>query len=175
MWAVSNPTKQICSELKVPYGSYSCRISFQDKRGNLLFKGFFAHGRKQISSTADDPRRREENMRLILKRHLKDLAGDCVLMAKGDTHKLLICDPSPRLYLRDTGTEIQDAYTEAGYTDRYIHPDDRWYVNSGSFMRLQIVGKESYAERAELPPVELGFAVVRFRDRKIEGIDKVTL
>lgn len=175
LWAVGNITRRITDTLKVPYGSFACKVAFHDKRGNLLFKGFFEHGRKSISSTADDPRRREENMRLILKRQLKEKAGDCVLMAKGHTHRLLVVDPTPRLYLRDDGHEIKDSYTQAAHTDRYIPPDDRWYVNTGGFMRLYKAGEESYAELADYDPMELGFAIVRVRDRVIQGIDKVTI
>ena len=175
LWMIGNITAQLCHRLKVPYGSFSCKITFVDKRGRMLYKGFFEHGRKSISSTADDPRRREENMRLILKRQLKEKAGDCVLMAKGHTHRLLVVDPTPRLFLRDDGTEIKSAYTQAAHTDPYIPPDDRWYVNTGGFMRLHKAGMEGYAERADYDPMELGFAIARIRDRKIVGIDKVTI
>ena len=57
----------------------------------------------------------------------------------------------------------------------YIHPDHRWYCNTGSFLRLYGMGISSYAEIGEYDPVELGFCVARVRDRIIQGIDKVVL
>uniref|UniRef100_A0A6M3JKD4 Uncharacterized protein n=1 Tax=viral metagenome TaxID=1070528 RepID=A0A6M3JKD4_9ZZZZ len=176
LWPIGNPTAEICDGLKVSYGSSAAKVTLVNKRGNLLYKMFLNHGRKSIHpSVADNPRRREENMRLSLQRLLREKAGDCVLMARAHTHRLLIMEPTPRLYLRDDGNTIKDAYTRAAHTDPYIPPDDRWYVSSGGFMRLYKVGEESYAERADYDPMELGFAIVRVRDRVIQGIDKVTL
>lgn len=164
----------IADELNVPYGTYSCKYSF-DYRNKTMFKMFATHGRKSINSTADDPKRRRTNMELVLKRHLKHKFGDCLLMAKGHTHKLLVCRPNPELYLTDDGKEVIQKYTHSNKVSGYIHPDHRWYVNTGSFMKLYREGVSSYAERAEYDPVELGFPVVIVRDQKIVNVKKVTL
>ena len=57
----------------------------------------------------------------------------------------------------------------------YIHPDHRWYVSAGSFLKLYEEGVSGYAEIGEYDPVELGFAIARVRNQKIVWVDKVTV
>lgn len=168
-------TQSVCEELGVTYGTYSVKATFLDKKGNLMFKAYDTHGRKGISSAADDPLRRETNMRLTLKRHLKFKAGDCAVMVKHHTHKLLVCKPESELYLTDHEGAITQNYTGWGQAESYIHPDLRWYGNAGSFLKLFGDGISGYAELAEYDPVELGFLVLKVRDRKIVSLDKVRL
>lgn len=176
-----NITREICEELDVPYGTWTCKISVvSGYRRNLIYKHFCTHGRKTITSTADDPKRRRANMELILKRNLKFKAGDCALMSMGHTHKLLVCEPDSELYLVDNGVDIKQRYTKAGQTEDYIHPDHRWFINTGSFLRLyadDVVDNvvSGYAEQFAYDPVELGFVVVKVRDCKIEGVEKVII
>ncbi|KKK74953.1 hypothetical protein LCGC14_2878630, partial [marine sediment metagenome] len=132
------------------------------------------HGRKQINSIADDPIRVEANMQLILKRHLKDLHGDCVLMCKGHTHKIIICPPRSLLYLYTGAKGITQGYTTTEHLAQYIPPESRYYLNTGSFIRLYREDELwTYQETMEFKPVELGFPVVRVRNGVIEGVDKV--
>ena len=98
-WCFGNITKQVCDRLGVPYGTYSSHITYRTQKGNVLYRHYATHGAKSISSTADDPIRRDSNQKLILKRHLKEKFGDCVLMSKGHTHKLIIAKPEKKLYL----------------------------------------------------------------------------
>jgi hypothetical protein len=168
-------TKYMCKELEVPYGTYSAKITYVGDNGKVLFKHYAVHGRKSVTSTADDPIRRDANMELILKRHMKDKAGDCLLMSKGHTHKLIVCPPREKLYLVDDGKKIVQKYTHAGQAEGYIHPDHRWYVNTGSFLRTFVIGGSTYSERAEYDPVELGFAVVMVRNGEIVGVRKIVL
>jgi hypothetical protein len=170
-----NLTARMAKELCIPFGTTTAKISYVDGNGHLILKQFATHGRKPISSTADDPKRRRTNMELILKRHLKHKAGDCLLQTKGHTHRLLVCRPDPDLYLYDNGKEIHQKYTRSDKAAGYIHPDHRWYANTGSFYKLYVTGASSYAEKAEYDPVELGFVVVLIRDRKIIDIRKITL
>jgi len=175
LWAYGDIMADMCKTLDVPYGTWSTKLTVADKRGSLMYKVFDTHGRKQITSTADDPKRRKVNMQLILKRHLKFKAGDCAVMIKHHTHKLLVCKPESELYLVDDGTKIKQAYTRWGENENYIHPDARWYGNAGSFLKLYEDGITGYAERAEYDPVELGFLVLKIRDRKIIGLEPVYL
>jgi hypothetical protein len=87
------------------YGSYSTKATWNDRNGNLMFKSYHTHGRKGISSVADDPLRVQSNMMLSLKRHLMHKFADTILMCKGHTHKLLIKPPQPQLYLYDTSMD----------------------------------------------------------------------
>jgi hypothetical protein len=167
LWAFGDIMADMCKSLGVPYGTWTTKLTVTDKRGNLMYKTYDTHGRKGISSAADDPKRRKVNMQLTLKRNLKFKAGDCAVMIKHHTHKLLVCKPESELYLTDDGTRIQQAYTGWGQTESYIHPDARWYGNAGSFLKLYGDGISGYAERAEYDPVELGFLVLKVRDRKI--------
>jgi hypothetical protein len=94
LWRFGNLTAEIAGRLGVEYGTYSAKLTVNDKNGNLMYKLFDTHGIKGISSTADDPIRRRTNMELILKRHLKHKAGDCAVMIKHHVHKLLVCNPT---------------------------------------------------------------------------------
>jgi hypothetical protein len=178
-----------------PFGTTDCKIIYKmksagGKKSITLFKQFAIHGRKQISSTADDPERAAVNMKLILKRQLKFKMGDCHLMTKGHTHKLITLAPRPVLYLNDNGKEINHNYTHqkdvSGNT--YIHPDNRWYANVGAFYK--VYGEEvtkwdplhpedsvfsSYVARGEFDPVALGFCIVKVRNGKIIDIEKVVI
>ena len=174
-WAFGDIMEQMCLDLGVPYGTWTTKMTVTDKRGKLMYKTFDEHGRKQVSSSSDDPKRRRVNMQLILKRHLKYKAGDCAVMIKHHTHKLLVCKPESEVYLTDDGNHIHQSYTGWGQNEPYIHPDARWYGNAGSFLKLYIDGITGYAERAEYDPVELGFLVLKVRDRKIISLDPVYL
>lgn len=183
LWRFSDPVEDICEELnkdlpednQIVYGTYTAKISIVDKQGNLMYKIFETHGSKSITSTADDPLRREANLKLILKRHLKFKAGDCAIMIKHHVHKLIVSAPKKELYLIDNGKEIRQRYTGGGQNEEYIHPDARWYGCAGAFLRLYGDGMSGYAEIAEYDPVELGFLVTKVRKKKIVAVEPVYL
>jgi len=177
LWRFGPISQIICDRLNIPFATWSAKLIARDSKGQLLYKSFHTHGRKIINSTADDPKRRIVNQRLILKRHLKFKMGDCILMCKGHVHKLIICGPESELFLSDDGDKIKQGYTmeDVNQTDNFIHPDHRTYVCTGSFLRLYGQGVSGYAEIAEYDPIELGFAIARFRNRKLQGVDAITL
>lgn len=175
LWRFGNITKDICGKLDVEYGTYTAKISIQDSSENLMYKIYATHGFKSIISTADDPKRRRVNMQLILKRHLKFKAGDCAIMVKGHTHKLLVCKPESELYLTDDGNKIKQKYTGWGQNEEYIHPDARWYGNTGAFLKLHGKNISGYAEIMEYDPVELGFLVLKVRRKKIVELKSIYL
>lgn len=172
---VGDITADTCAKLKIAYGGFSCVVEFIDKSG-IQFKGFFTHGRKLIRSIADDPVRREANEQLQLKQHLKYKMGDCILMAKGHTHRLLICDPRTQLYLT-TEPDIKEHYTSnpSFHKSGFIHPDHRFYINTGSFLKTFGENVTSYSELGEYDPVALGYAVVEVHDRQIVNVRKVVI
>lgn len=158
------------------YGTYSCKLIIKDKNGNLMYKHFATHGAKNISSTADDPIRQEANMKLQLKRRLHRKAGDCISMSMGHTHRLLVAEPTPLLYLTDNGKKPISKYTQAVQDAPYISPELRWYVNTGCFYRLYGEdGLSGYAERAGYDPTELGYAVMRVEGGVVKGIEEVPI
>jgi hypothetical protein len=173
---IGDITEDTClRKLHIQYGGFSCVVIFRDEQG-IQFKGFFTHGRKLIRSIADDPVRRLANEQLQLKQHLKHKMGDCLLMAKGHCHKLLICDPRTQLYLT-TEEQIEQKYTHNPPFGKggYIHPDHRWYAATGSFLRTFGEKVSGYAEQAEMDPVELGYVIVEIHDRNISDVRKVVV
>lgn len=183
LWRVGPFVEEVCERLQeysaIPplpaFGTWTAKVTWKDKKGRFMLKTFHTHGRKSINSTADDPKRRFANMELSLKRQLKFKAGDCVLMCKGHTHKLLVCAPEKELYLVDDGVGISQKYTHSpsNHPTGYIHPDHRWYVNTGSYFRLYRPGYVSYAERFDYDPMEIGWAVALVRDGYLVDVRKV--
>lgn len=186
---VGDITADTCATLGIQYGGFSCVVEFQDDHHGTQFKGFFTHGRKTIRSIADDPMRRLANEKLQLKQHLKNKMGDCLLMAKGHTHRLIIAEPHTQLYLK---TEMKEVVKEDAVEQRpnisqhythnppfgkqgYIHPDHRWYANTGSFLKCFGEDVSSYSEIGEYDPTELGYIVVEVRDRNIVNLRKVVV
>lgn len=180
---VGNMIKDIyCKELddgkRDTYGTYSCKMSIKDTKGNLMYKVFMTHGNGSIRSTADNPVRRNANMELSLQRKLAPLAGDCLIMTMSHTHLLLVKEPESELYLTDDGLGIHHAYTSAPQVANYIHPDLRWYVNTGSFYKLYAdpeLGVSGYAEKSMYRPNELGYAVIHVVDGVVKDIEKRTI
>jgi len=152
------------------YGTKSCVIRYIDRKGELLFKHYAHHGFGSISSVADDPERQQSNMKLSLKRKLKNKFADCVLRSMGHTHKLMVCNPTSQLYITTEGDTVKQGYTVANHADEYIHPDNAYYVNTGSFLKLYMKGFSGYAESFGYDPVQLGYAVAIVRDREIQEI-----
>jgi hypothetical protein len=167
---VGNITQDICEQLKVTYGTYSSKLEFTDG-----FKFFITHGARAISSVSPDPIRRKAYMEFTLKRHLEGKAGDCIVMAKGHCHKLLVAEPLPQLYLITEKGKLKQGYTKPGAKDIYIPPEHRWYVSTGSFLRTQILGVSTYSEVYEYDPVEMGYCIVRIRDKKVVNVERVVV
>jgi len=167
-------SKKICQRLQCPYGTYTALISYYDEDGKFMWNHFATHGSRQISSSADDPVRRDANLLLTLKRHLKRKVS-AYLMSKAHTHKLLVCKPNSELYLDLAGGKIvkKQTHDTTQHPTGYLHWDYRWYVNTGSFLRLYVDGISGYAERGEYDPQELGYAVALIRDGEIKDIKKV--
>lgn len=167
----------LCKESGIPYGTYTAKVIIRSKGVKEPLKIYVTHGRKSIGSVADDPVRRKSNMELVLKRHLQNQAGDCLIMVKGHAHKLLAVSPSEELYLYDDGAGIKSAYTGAG-AGNYIDPNLRFYGCSGSALRLfadPSLGVSGYGELAEYSPVELGYLRATIRGGKVVKWEKVVV
>lgn len=167
----------ICEGRLYPYGGYVCKLALSDKHG-ALHKQFLYHGPRmaRLSSNAKDHTQRIANMKAALRRCLENKACDCLVMAMGHTHKLLVSEPHPRLLMSDDGTKLVQHYLRVGdESANYIEPDCRWYCNTGSYLKSSIMGADSYAEIAGYDPIELGHLVVRVRDRKVVAIDRVVV
>ena len=152
--------------LGIPYGTFACKIFYIDKDGKEIFKHFCTHGKKTINSTDPDPKRRREAMENTLKRQLTLLAPDCLIVTKGHAHKIIVCPTEETMYVDGNDEKL---------TAHYMYPSKQWFTCSGSFLKTYVLGRSTYSERGEYPPVELGCVVVKIRDRQVAGIDKLIL
>jgi hypothetical protein len=164
-----NLSKYIAEELNVPYGTYSCKLDIKTPSGNIKY--FLHHGFGSINSHAKSPLQRKTNMNESLKLKLMFKAGDCQVMACGHTHKLLIYPPTPELFIYSDEDRLYQDYTNhVPPTENFIHPDNRWYVNTGSFLKLYENGISGYADIAGYNPIELGFVICEIRSGVLRSI-----
>lgn len=152
----------------MPYGGRMAKLSLSDKHGPL-FKLFLWHpSRVTIRSNAKDWQQQIANRKARLKMLLEQLASDCLIMAMGHIHQLLVVDPAPRLELYDDGERLHQRYLGPGNgAQDYIERDRRWYCATGSYLRSQMLNEDTYAEIAGYPPVELGHVLITVEDRKV--------
>ena len=176
LWRFGNLTQKICLELGIMYGTWTAKLLIHDKKGRLMYRSFHTHGKKSIHSAAEPLDRRITNMKIILQRHLRDKMGDTILMCKGHVHKLLVLEPQSPLYLSGERS-VKQKYVDCSIDARapYIHPDHRWYVCTGSFLKMYEEGLNGYAEMAEYDPIELGFAVVIIRNGKMITVKRIVV
>jgi hypothetical protein len=172
-----NLSKFIADELGVPYGTYSSVLSVFDKKNHLMYRLYLAHGFGTIDSKLFDPFEREHAMKRALKRQLFLKVGHCQIMACGHTHRLLVKPPTRELYLNGEDDLKQQYTCPEIYNGDYIHPDLRWYVNTGSFYKLFSANSEGsgYAERMGLNPNVLGYSIVEVRNKQVSNIRPVIL
>lgn len=154
------------------YGGYTCKLSVKDLEGKLMYKVFLFHGRTMAQSRAGSEKQKRANQEASLQRMLAPLAGDCVIMACGHTHRLLVSKPVRRLYITDDGRDIKQHRIQHVQAGKYIDPENRFYVNTGSFLRTQVVGLDTYSEIAAYAPVDLGFAVAHTEGGIIRDVEE---
>lgn len=164
----------VCRELGIPYGTWSCKLTLKSG-GRQVYKHFMAHGYRGISSNAKDEEQRRANMKANLKMQLVRKTSDCLVSSVGHTHKLIVVPPAEKLIMADDGEKITQSYLGQGDgAAPYIEADRRWYVNTGSFLRMYgNMGTSGYAERAGYDPVELGYCVAVIRKGKLASIEPV--
>jgi len=152
---------------------FAVKFTILDKKGKPKLKLYAHHGSGLSNNNAGTERQKRTNSLVALQRKLSPMAGDCICQSIGHTHKLLVAEPLSRLYLVDEGGKIKQKYIKTINNDGYIDPENRWYCNTGSFFKSQMIGFDSYAERNMYPPTELGYIVIHIRDYKVESIEKV--
>jgi len=170
----------VCRDLGVPYGTYECWLEVQKTkhkltaRGKDAYKIFLAHGAGTLSSNAKDPIQRRGNQEAALKQRLYPEAGDCVIMAMGHTHKLMVVRPTQELYMHTAGGKVKQSYRTTAKSTTEIDKDHRWYLNTGSFLRKYGPrGVSGYAERFMLRPAELGYVKVMVEDYEVQDCVEV--
>lgn len=169
--------KYMADAVGCPYGTYTAVIEVSDKFGPM-YRIFASHGFGVLKSNAKDAEQQEGNMKAALKMKLKHKRADCVIMAMGHTHKLIVVPPTGNLYLYTENGKTKQGYLASGDPlAQYIPPDQRWYVNTGSFLKLydDDLDASGYGEVKGYDPIQLGFPIIKVRDRKIISIEKVIL
>ena len=158
---IGDVNAMICEELRKVSGNqypiagtYTHKIEFMGADNKLMFKGYFTHGRKSITSVSPDPHRRRAYMQYRLKRLLEPMAGDAIINCRGHSHIVLVTLPVPTLYLTSERGKIRQHYTTAGIgkSGEYIPPEHRFFGCTGSFLKSQELNVETYSELAEYEP-----------------------
>jgi len=167
-------TPHVCKELGVKYGTWSAIIEYVHN-GRVLFRHYATHGYGSINSTIDDPKDRLNSMLRTLRRKMQRKAGGTVLMSMGHTHKLLVYQPEPKLYIAGESGSLEQHYTKPDQAADYIPHDERWYVNTGSFYRTYAMDNSGYAEIAGYDPIELGYSIAVIRNGELREVKKVVL
>lgn len=170
--------QRLCDALSIPWGGYSCVITFKaKKRSKHLFKGFFTHGRIGFNSQAKDPIQAEANIKASLKKNLEKMKlYDCVYMSQGHAHKIIVVEPTimKEVMLKTTANGLRQEYKSAVKQNMSeIPPESRWYVCSGSFLKtFAAPGNLTYAELAQYGPVEIGCAEMVVKGGEIVEVKK---
>jgi len=162
-----NLAKFICDELRIPYGTESCRIIL-NYQGQQILQIFAMHGRKIFTSNAKDYEQREANKKAALKLYLQEQLGTAAIMLCGHAHWIGIVPPANRLYFIDSPTGVKQEYLKGSTAPGYIQPDQRWYACCGSARKSRIDGFDDYAQN--YPPVELGFVKIVVSNGQIKGL-----
>lgn len=172
---IINLAEYICTEkLGIPYGTGMCRVIFKDPTGKRLFNFLVLHGQWQFTSNAKDYEQQQANMKAMLRMRLNALRiADCVLLACGHAHKLLVSGPSNPLYLNDNVKGMKAYYLQTNCADSYIPPEQRWCVCTGSYRKNMVDGIDDYAEG--YGPVELGCVRATIKDGKLTDVDTMKI
>lgn len=187
-----NMTNRLCkalstSEHKVEYGTWSCILEVytddeDDPLPELVYKVYLHHGFSTIRSQAKDFEQQEGNKKARLKLLLRNLAGDCLVMAMGHTHLLMVVPPTGELYLYHKDFKVEQDYKSQGWNERCIDPDRRWYVNTGAFLlrSTERLGQDElpfsgYPERRGYAPMVRGFAVIRAEGGRLKEVEAIRL
>lgn len=180
-----NITEDLCKDLReisgtrYPIsGTYTQKIEFLNFDAKPMCKVYVTHGRRSITSVSPDPHRRRAYMQFRLKRLLQNMAGDCILMARGHSHIVLVTPPAKDVYLSTHNGKLRQHYTGPGTggSDTFIPPDYRWYGCTGSFLKSQVEGGvNTYSEIGEYEPVELGYLIAYFEDGDCVDLKEVKI
>jgi len=176
---IGNFTNRLAKVVNAEYGSMSCVVEIydEDEKDLLLYKIYLHHGFGTITSQAKDFEQQQGNKKARLKLMLRELAGDCMLMAMGHTHQDLIVPPTGQLYLYHENFKVRQDYLRLGKNERYIDPNQRWYANTGAFLlrstdRLGYDGLpvSGYPERRGYWPLVRAFTSVEVANGIIQDV-----
>ena len=175
---IANYAQYIADGLGIPYGTWTAKVLVRGKHRSY-FKMFLKHSiRSTLNSMAKDYDQRLANMKATLKMQLREHAGDCMLMAVGHAHRILVADPIRKMVLMsdEEHKELRNQYlVPHEWGEEYIDHDLRWYGVTGSFLKQYVEGLDGYAERAGYDPLEIGYLVAEVRGGKLRNVRPVVL
>jgi UDP-2,3-diacylglucosamine pyrophosphatase LpxH len=157
----------------IPCGGRTCKVLFTE-----TIRGFFTHGSGAVQSQAGDPEQIERNEAIRVKRKLRRLQADCMLMGMGHIHKMRICKPTKELAIV---TDSKTGKMTQVYSEPYMGPqgiideDKRYYFSSGAFMGSLLDNVTTYAEKAMYAPVEMGMIKAEIKNGCVKDVTKVIL
>ena len=154
--------------LDIKTGSWTNKVILSDS-----IKLWLTHGHGSINHKAGDPEQRERNEAIAIKRKLRDLSADCIIMAMGHVHKLRICKPSKRLWIVDGKQTYPETIIDPATGG--ISEDMRYYCSTGSFVTGYVEGVDTYVERAQYAPTELGMIKCSIQQDKVKDVEKIIL
>lgn len=168
-------TKHICRELDIPFGTWSSKVNYTDRKGASYFKAFYVHGAQMSGPTrsrAGTPSRRSFNESESLKNLLYPACDDVLYYGCGHYHRQILYSPEmgKELLLRDDGREIKQEWSQVG-----DGPDTKFYACSGAFVKQFIIGASTYAERNLYRPVDIGMIKTVVKNGVIKEVVKIAL
>lgn len=172
-----NLTKYLCDQLNIPYGGVMCKLRLVNKRNRQIAKFFLYHPfRFTLRHQAKDYDQRLANKKARLKDFLYPWAADCLLMAIGHVHQLIVASPVRTLLMTDDGKHLQQEYLAAGKGDSdYIEKDRRWYCCAGSFLKSSLMNADTYSEKHGYPPTEMGYCIAEIRKGQLVNVKEVVI
>ena len=159
---------------KVPhdiiYGGRTIKAIFSND-----FKLYATHGAGGVNSQAGDRRQMENNDAIKIKRKLRHLQSDCVVMAMAHVHKVRVCEPVQQLHIIGDKRSYAVYPTIAVTPEGAIPEDYRWYCSTGTFLRTLVDGITTYSEAAMYSPTEIGMIKINVAKGKVTGVEKVII
>jgi len=158
--------------IKRPHGYWSIKAKIGEDRL------FYTHGSGSVNSMAGDAKQRYDNDVRKIRRKLRDLAGDCVVMAIAHIHKLRIGKPIEELTIVEENGKQKEVYTTIDMYRKSGLPFPetlRWYCSTGSFFRGYMEDVTTYVERAGYAPTELGYIEIQMHQGKVVDVREVKL
>ena len=176
---IFDPLDYICNALDVRNGKW-ITIFTHLKDGEPQWRGFFCHGKFQITSAAKDAIQEEANLKAALRKKLQRKFSNVIVASVGHSHKLIVCPPTfyDESLVAATETGVKQITKEpVDQTADVIPFDARWYVNTGSFHKTYGEPGEGipYSELALFDPVQLGYVVHKIKNHKYKKAIKVTV
>jgi hypothetical protein len=128
---------------------------------------------------AKDPIQREANQKAWLKQKMHGLAGSVQAQYMAHTHQCMIVEPIEQYALLNHGDNVRGVYFKEEVReirgDVWVHPDARWYVNTGTLRRGGGFEHCDYSEIAGYTPPAIACTRTEIKGGRIHNITKVML